>query len=154
VRRLATGYELDDDRLRLDVDAICRFLLNEAYWHRWRRREDIEQQLCRSWRCVGLYSAADQQVGFARAVSDGVALGYLADLYVLSGHRGRGLGLALARELVEAPATHGMRWMLHTADAHDLYRKLGFGPAPGTLMERPAAMRAATPPSTSPVTET
>lgn len=138
MRRLPNGYEVDDNRERLNIDAICRFLLHEAYWHRWRRRADIEQQLRHSWRCVGLYTDDGQQVGFARAVSDRVALGYLADLYVLPEHRGRGLGLLLARELVDAPEARAMRWMLHTADAHGLYEKLGFGVPPPTLMERPA----------------
>ena len=30
-------------------------------------------------------------------------------------------------------------WLLHTADAHELYRKFGFGAPGGRLMERPAA---------------
>lgn len=144
MKRLPNGYEIDDDRERLDTDAICRFLLNEAYWHRWRRREDIEEQLRNAWRCVGLYTTHGHQVGFARAVSDQVALGYLADLYILPGHRGRGLGMALARELVDAPEARTIRWMLHTADAHRLYEKLGFGFPSPTLMERPAPAEAAT----------
>jgi predicted N-acetyltransferase YhbS len=62
-------------------------------------------------------------------------MGYLADVYVLEAHRGDGLGLALVREAVDSQPT--WRWMLHTADAHALYAKLGFQPAPATYLERP-----------------
>ena len=136
--RLDGTYELDDDRARLDRDAIWDFLSTEAYWHRWRTREDVEAQIDSAWRVVGLYSD-DRQVGFGRVVSDGVALAYLGDVYVLSDHRGRGLGLALTRELVEGGGAGDMRWLLHTADAHGLYARLGFQPAPGTLLERAGA---------------
>jgi GNAT superfamily N-acetyltransferase len=134
-RELPDGYQLDDAPERLDHDAIVDFLTTEAYWHRWRGRQDIVNQLESAWRCVGLYEPGGAQVGLARVMADGVALGYLADVYVLAEHRGRGLGLALVREAVDSQPT--WRWLLHTADAHALYRKLGFGPAPETLMERP-----------------
>ena len=64
---------------------------------------------------------------------------YLADVYVLPEHRGRGLGLELVREVVENDPLAAMRWVLHTTDAHGLYRKLGFGPPSERLMERPSA---------------
>src|SRR3712207_2685348 len=97
MRDLGAGYTLDDDPARLDVEAIHRFLSTEAYWARWRPPEVIERQIARSWRVVGLYHDG-VQVGFARAVSDGEALGYLADVYVEAPHRGRGHGAALVRE--------------------------------------------------------
>ncbi len=134
-RELPDGYELDDDPKRLDHDAIVDFLTTRAYWHRWRTGRDIVQQLDSAWRCVGLFHRDGAQVGFARVMADGVALGYLADVYVLAEHRGRGLGVALVREVVESQPT--WRWLLHTADAHALYDKFGFGPAPESLLERP-----------------
>ena len=62
---------------------------------------------------------------------------------MLDAHRGRGLGLGLGlgRELVERGGGAAMRWLLHTADAHGLYERLGFTTAPETLMERPGAQR-------------
>jgi GNAT superfamily N-acetyltransferase len=134
LRHLADGYQLDDDRDRLDRNAVVAFLTTEAYWHRWRSAPDIVRQIGSAWRCVGLYAPDGAQVGFARVVSDGVALGYLADVYVLAEHRGRGLGLAIVREVVDSQPA--WRWMLHTADAHALYAKLGFQPAPDTYLER------------------
>jgi len=68
---------------------------------------------------------------------DAAGFVYLADVYVLDAHRGRGLGVALAREIVEHGELSDRRWVLHTRDAHTLYEKLGFGPNE-RLLERGA----------------
>ena len=91
-------------------------------------------------RVVGLYDEG-RQAGFCRTVSDGQSIAYLADVYVLPEYRGRGLGLELVREAVERGPYRGVRWLLHTADAHGLYRKLGFAEPSERLLERPAAGR-------------
>ena len=86
-------------------------------------------------RVVGLYRDG-RQVGFCRAATDGVAYVYLADVYVLSEHRGRGLGVELVREMVDnGPYAH-LKWFLHTADAHELYGRFGFGRPSERVMER------------------
>jgi GNAT superfamily N-acetyltransferase len=87
---------------------------------------------------VGLY-AYGRQVGFCRAVSDDASLAYLADVYVLPEHRGRGLGVELVREMIDNGPYAARRWLLHTRDAHQLYRRFGFGPPGERLMERPPA---------------
>ena len=82
-------YELDDDPDRVDVDAVWAFLSTEAYWGRSRSRLDFEAQLATAWRVVGAYeTATGRLVGFARAISDGVAYGYLSDVFVLPDARG------------------------------------------------------------------
>jgi len=139
-RELDGGYELDDDPTRIDVDAVHAFISGESYWGRGRSRELVERAVAGSSRVMGLYHRG-QLVGFARAITDGAVLGYLADVYVLGEHRGRGLGLALVREIVEGArdqAAANVRWLLHTADAQGLYRKLGFSEERSTypLMER------------------
>jgi ribosomal protein S18 acetylase RimI-like enzyme len=138
-RLLADGFELDDDRRRIDVDAVHAFISHESYWGRGRPRERVQRTVEGSTRVVGLY-AGEQQVGFARAVSDGVTVAYLADVYVLPAYRGRGLGLALVREIVDGGEGDWseVRWLLHTADAQGLYRKIGFAEGLPTypLMER------------------
>jgi GNAT superfamily N-acetyltransferase len=134
-RRLSGGYELDDDRSRIDVDAVHDYLANQSYWARGRSHETVERLVREATRVVGLYRDG-RQVGFARAVSDGVVHAYLADVYVLPEHRGHGLGVALVREMVENGPLQGVRWILHTQDAHDLYRKLGFAAASERVMER------------------
>lgn len=143
---LPAGYEIDDDPARIDRDAVWQFLSVHAYWGRWRSREVVEQQIERSWRVLGLYATratgdaatATRMVGFARAISDGVALAYLADVYVLPEHRRRGLGVALITAMIDDGPGRNFRWMLHTNDAHTLYAKLGFAEPDGTYLERPA----------------
>jgi len=136
---LPGGYELDDDRARLDLDAAWDLIERYAYWARSRTRDVVERQLAGSWRVLAAYHE-DRLVGFARAMADGETLGYLADVVVAPEHRGRGVGRALARAMVEEGAAAGWRWMLHTRDAHGLYAELGFGPAGGNYLERPGTI--------------
>ena len=60
---------------------------------------------------------------------------YLGDVFVLPGHRGRGLGVRLVEEMIERGPGAGFRWLLHTDDAGCLYERFGFAPAE-TVMER------------------
>jgi GNAT superfamily N-acetyltransferase len=132
------GYELDDDPGRVDRDVVWHFLETQAYWGRFRRRPDFEAQFASAWRIVGGYEAATGQlVAFARAVSDGVAYAYLADVFVLPPARGAGLGRELVATMIDRGPGSGFRWTLHTADAHGLYRQFGFAPPDATYMERP-----------------
>jgi GNAT superfamily N-acetyltransferase len=128
---------IDDDPARIDADEVWAYLSTEVYWGRWRSRADFDLQLAGAWRVVGAY-ADGAQVGFARAVSDGVALAYLADVYVLPEHRGHGLGKALVAAMVEDGPGRDFRWLLHTADAHDLYRPFGFTEPDEKCLERPS----------------
>jgi GNAT superfamily N-acetyltransferase len=119
------GYEISTDRDRLDLDAIHGFL-HEAYWSPGIPRATVERAVAGSL-CFGLFAPGGAQAGFARAVSDRATFAYLADVFVLPGHRGRGLGAALVRAALEHPDLQGLRrWMLATRDAHALYAKLGF----------------------------
>jgi GNAT superfamily N-acetyltransferase len=139
-RDLGDGFELDDDPARVDVAAVHRYISGESYWGRGRPLEVVERAIAGSRRVVGLYHGAEQ-VGFARAVSDGATVAYLADVYVLAAYRGRGLGLALVREILDGGPGWRVRWLLHTADAQSLYAKVGFVvDAPAyQLMERTSA---------------
>jgi GNAT superfamily N-acetyltransferase len=134
--RDARPFEIDDDPTRLDLDAIWAFMSAEAYWARWRSKDDVAAQIAASWRVIGAY-VEGEQVGFARAISDGVALAYLADVYVIAAHRGRGVAQALVRAMVDDGPGSDFRWMLHTRDAHDLYRRFGFVAPDASLLERP-----------------
>jgi GNAT superfamily N-acetyltransferase len=136
-RTLGDGYELDDDRARLDRDAVHAYLGGVSYWAEGRSRERQDELIDASAHVVGLYHDG-KQVGFARAVDcDAAGFVYLADVYVLDEHRGRGLGVELITETVERGPFAGRRWVLHTRDMHGLYEKFGFGPNV-RLMERGA----------------
>jgi len=133
-------YVIDDDPARIDAEAAVAFLTTEAYWGRWRTEADIKHQIRAAWRLVGAYDRTGAMVGFARAFGDGGSV-YLADVYVLPGHRGAGLGKAIVRAMIDDGPGADLRWMLHTSDAHALYRGFGFGPPhgnPSRYMERPS----------------
>ena len=132
------AYELDDDAECVDASAAADFLTTQAYWGRSRSRELIERQITSAWRVVGAYDQAGAMVGFARAFSDGASV-YLADVYVLAEHRGAGLGTAIVKMMIDDGPGKNFRWMLHTRDAHGLYRRFGFAPPDDRYMERQAA---------------
>ena len=131
------GYEIDDDRSRLDRVAIHQFLIG-TYWATGIRREAVDRSLDRS-DCYGMYGPDGRQVGFARVVGDAVRFAWLCDVFVLPSHRGRGLGRWIVETvLAELDAIGVSRIVLGTADAHGLYRDLGFAglAEPERMMER------------------
>jgi N-acetyltransferase len=134
--RMAAGdYEIDDDPARVDPQAAVAFLTTQAYWARWRGAEDITGQIAGARRVVGAYDRPGAMVGFARAAGDGRTV-YLADVYVLPAHRGAGLGKAIVRMMIEDGPGAQWRWMLHTSDAHGLYRQFGFARPDLRYLER------------------
>jgi predicted N-acetyltransferase YhbS len=135
-REVAGGYELDDDRGRVDVARVYRYLSEEAYWVRGRDRDTIERLVRESTRVIGVY-LGDQQVGFARVISDGTSVAWLGDVFVLAEHRRKGLGEELVREAVQHPDHRDVQWFLSTRDAHALYAKFGFEAASDRTMVRP-----------------
>ncbi len=135
-RNLGDGYTLDDDRDRIDRVVVHRYLSEVSYWAAGRSREVSDELIESAARVVGLY-LHDELVGHARVVSDGHTVAYLADVFVLDAHRGRGLGVELTRFAVDEGELAGIRkWFLHTRDAHDLYRRFGFDEPDDRAMER------------------
>ena len=134
------GYVASDDPERLDVDAVHAYLM-QSYWSPGVSRETVERATAHSL-CVGLYAPDGQQVGYARVVTDRATFAYLADVYVLEAHRGRGLGRFLVGAVLAHPDLQGLRrGMLATHDAHGLYRRFGFDrlAVPYKYMERVGA---------------
>ena len=118
------GLVVTTDPSRFDVAAIHAFLVT-SYWAKGRPRAVVEKSIDGSL-CFGLLDAG-RQVGFARAVTDRATYAYLADVYVLDSHRGRGAGTWLIECVMSHPDLQGLRrFMLATQDAHGLYRKFGF----------------------------
>ena len=133
-RDLGDGYELDDDPTRIDREATHRYL-TQSYWASGRARDVQDALIEGAARVVGLYQDGEQ-VGFSRTLSDGYSQSYLADVYVLDEHRGRGLGIELVRFTVDEGPLAKTKWFLHTRDAHDLYRKFGFVEPDERALER------------------
>lgn len=112
---LPDGFEVDDDRGRVDVDAAFRFLAEEAYWVRGRSRETIERLVRESTRVIAAYAPDGALVGFCRVISDGASVAWLGDVFVLPAFRGLGLGAGLVREAVEDPTYRELQWYLGRA---------------------------------------
>jgi len=130
------GFTISTDKERLDRAAIHEFLRG-SYWAKGIPREVVDRSIEHSL-CFGLYEG-ERLVGFARVISDYATFGYLADVFVLESHRGRGLATWFMQIVMAHPDLQGLRrWMLVTADAHGLYRKVGFiePRRPERLMEK------------------
>jgi GNAT superfamily N-acetyltransferase len=128
-------YTVSTDPSRLDVGLIHRFLSEESYWAKGRPR-DVTDRAIENSVPFGVY-LGDEQVAFARVVTDTVTFAWLADVFVMPEHRGRGVGKLLVESVLGHPGFKGMkRWFLGTADAHGLYRQFGFSEPvnPGRLM--------------------
>ena len=118
------GFTISTDRSKLDRKAIHEFLAG-SYWATGIPREVVDRSIEGSL-CFGVFEG-DRQVGFARVITDSATFAYLADVYVLESHRGRGLAAWLMECILAHPELQGLRrWMLLTRDAHPLYRKSGF----------------------------
>jgi GNAT superfamily N-acetyltransferase len=119
------SVEISTDRARLDVDVIYGFLSGESYWAHGVPRELVETSIEHSL-CFGAFDGA-QQVGFARVITDYATFAYIADVFVVASHRGRGVSKEIMRAIREHPELqHLRRWHLVTRDAHRLYEQFGF----------------------------
>ena len=128
-------YELTSDRSRFDVEAIHAFL-SSVYWSPGIPRQIVQRAIDNSI-CFGVLLEG-QQVAFARVITDKATFAYLADVYVLEEHRGKGLTRRMMESISAHPELQGLRrMMLATRDAHGLYAKFGFKPlsAPERMME-------------------
>jgi GNAT superfamily N-acetyltransferase len=122
-------YVISTDPARLDLDAIHRYLHQEAYWAKGIPRETMERSFEGSL-VFGLYRG-DAQAGFARVVTDRAVFAYMGDVFVLDEHRGTGLGVWLVESLLSHPDLQGLRtFILGTTDAHGLYERFGFSVPP------------------------
>jgi GNAT superfamily N-acetyltransferase len=122
-------YRLNDftismDKSRLDIDLIHDYLSNTAYWAAGRSRDTVEKSLANSL-CFGVYKG-DEQVGFARVVTDFATFGWLCDVFIVEAYQGQGLGKWLVGCVISHPELRTLRYiLLATRDAHELYRRYG-----------------------------
>lgn len=124
------------DKTQLDVPFIQNFL-KDIYWAAGRTTEEVQNTIDASF-CFGIY-LDDQQVGFARVVTDYVVFAYLMDVFITPEHRGKGYSSVLIKAMMEEPELQRVQiWRLATSDAHFLYEKFGFQPLahPEKMMEK------------------
>lgn len=118
-------YLISSDKQRLQIDVIHNYLSTESYWAQNIPLTTVKAAIDGSI-CFGIYKGKNQ-IGFARVITDGVTFGYLADVFILDKHRGKGLSKELMMFIMDYPSFKNFRrFMLATKDAHTLYEKFGF----------------------------
>jgi GNAT superfamily N-acetyltransferase len=130
------NYRISFDPEDQQLDVIHGYLVR-SYWAEGIPRDVVARAVANSL-CVGAYDD-DEQVGFARVITDRATFAYLADVFVLERHRGRGLAQQMLEALEDHPQLQGLRrWALFTRDMQPLYAKLGWEayPHPDRLMVR------------------
>jgi GNAT superfamily N-acetyltransferase len=130
-KKIRGQYEISTDPNRIDLDAVHAYL-TRSYWCEGLPKEVLAKAIAGSL-CFNLFGGG-RQIGFARVGTDRATFAYLADVYVLEEHAGRGLGKWLIEEVQSHPDLQGLRrFVLVTKDAHGLYSQFGFQP-----LENPA----------------
>lgn len=118
------GFIISTDKSKIDLKAVHDFLSN-SYWAKGIPVDTVKKSIENSL-CFGIYQS-DQQVGFARVISDFATYAYLADVFVLEEYRGKGLAKWLMEVIKAHPQLQGLRkFTLATRDAHSLYAQFGF----------------------------
>lgn len=124
------GYVLSTDLSRIDREAVFDFLANDSYWAKSLAPAQLKRALENSL-VIGIHAADGSLATFARVVTDYAVFAYLRDVFTLPAHRGRGLASWLAAEIRNHPELATVTsWMLATRDAHAVYEKAGYRPAP------------------------
>ncbi len=128
---MSSEYTISTDKAKLDISLIHQFLSQESYWAQ-NVPLDIVQRSIENSLCFGVYCQG-KQVGFARVITDQATFAYLADVFVVHEHRGKGVSKQLVETISTYPALQGLRrWVLATQDAHTLYAQFGF-----TALDKP-----------------
>ncbi|MPS72146.1 MAG: N-acetyltransferase [Chryseobacterium sp.] len=118
-------FYISTDKSKMDIETIHRYLSEESYWAKGVPREIVEKSVANSF-CFGVFYQ-DKQVGFAKVITDFTTIAYLGDVFILDEFRGLGLSKSLMENIMNHPELQGFRrWILLTADAHELYKKFGW----------------------------
>lgn len=118
---------------RIQLDVVYRWL-RDSYWSPGIRRSICEKAFANSLVC-GAYDEDGRQLGVARVATDRATFAWLCDVFVDESARGQGIGRAMVATVLDHPELQTVRrWSLATRDAHEVYRRLGFGPVDPAIM--------------------
>lgn len=134
--KIVGSYLFSTDKSKLQIPSIHAYLSNESYWSK-NIPINIVEEAIRGSICFGVY-LDEQQIGFARVITDNASFGYLADVFILEKYRGKHLSKELMSFILDYPSLKNLRrFMLATKDAHSLYAQFGFTPlaTPERFME-------------------
>jgi len=129
-------YSVSTDKEKLQIEIIYQYLSLESYWAKHIPLEIVKKSIENSF-CFGVYFK-NEQIGFARVITDYASFGYLADVFILEAHRRKGLSKWLMEHIMAHTKLQGLRrFCLATRDAHGLYLQFGFKPIlkPENFME-------------------
>jgi N-acetylglutamate synthase-like GNAT family acetyltransferase len=127
----SSQYHIITDKSKMNITRIHQYLSEESYWAKGIPLETVQRSMEHSI-CFAVM-LGEEQVGFARIISDEAVFAYLADVFILEAHRGKGLSKMLMEYISNYPSLQGLRrWMLATLDAQGLYAQYGF-----TALEKP-----------------
>jgi GNAT superfamily N-acetyltransferase len=118
-------FQLTTDSNQMDLAVIHDFLANQSYWAKNIPFEIVKKSVENSLN-FGLFQG-EKQIGYARVITDYATMAYLGDVFVLPEYRGQGLSKWLMETITNHPNLQGLRrWILLTADAHELYKQFGW----------------------------
>ena len=122
---MLSPYNISTDKTLLDPSVIHAFL-TDCYWAKGIPLENVLKRIQNSL-CFGVYDSDNNQVGFARVITDSESFAYLADVFILLSYRGQGLSKLLMTYIMAYPDLQNLRrFMLATVDAHLVYAPFGF----------------------------
>jgi len=127
---------ISTDKSKLQIDVIHQFLAT-TYWAKGRTLDEVKNTIENSF-CFGVY-LNNEQIGFARIVTDYVVFVYIMDVFILPNYRGEGFSKQLMETINTEPKLQSCKvWMLKTSDAHNLYKQFGYTSLkhPEKVMER------------------
>lgn len=122
------NYLFSFDKSKIQIAAVYKYLSEESYWAQ-RIPLAIVERSIQNAICFGIYDSQGTQVGFGRMITDQAVFAYLADVFILGPHRGKGLSKTMVQAFCSlAESFEVRRFMLATQDAHGLYAQYGFEP--------------------------
>lgn len=134
-KSMSNTFYISTDKSKLHVDLIVDFLNNQSYWAKNRNKAIIEKSIQNSL-CFAIFTGDNEQVGFARVITDFAVFAWVLDVFVLENYRGQGLGKLLMQYITSYKELQEVkRWGLATNDAHGLYQQFGF-----TALTKPELM--------------
>lgn len=121
---METSISISTDKSLLNIE-IIHSVLSNSYWAKNIPIELVQKSIDHSM-CFGVYKSTSL-IGFCRVITDHSTFAYLADVFIVDEHKGKGYSKLLMKFVLEHPELQGLRkFLLGTADAHGLYKQFGF----------------------------
>jgi N-acetylglutamate synthase-like GNAT family acetyltransferase len=122
---MVAGYKISSNKSDLDFNVVHAFISN-TYWAKGIPVETMQKAIDHAL-CFGVFTDQNEQVGFARVITDSATFAYLSDVFIVDAHRGKGLSKWLMKKILAHPDLQNLRrFVLVTQDAQGLYEQFGF----------------------------